>query len=66
MNLLAFIEIGSFRIRLLVTKASLAAGPSEGIGGTGRPAVPLTAVREFLLAGSRAGRWRRRRDRAEA
>jgi Ohr subfamily peroxiredoxin len=45
---------------------SVVAAPREGIGGTGRRAVPLTAVLEFLLAGSRAGRWPRRRDRAGA
>jgi osmotically inducible protein OsmC len=49
----------------LVTESSVAAMSPEGIGGTGRRAVPLTAVLEFLLAGSGAGRWPRSPDGAE-
>jgi Ohr subfamily peroxiredoxin len=50
----------------LVTRTSVVVAPPEGIGVSGRRAVPLTAVLECLLAGSRAWRWRRRPDRAEA
>src|SRR4029079_16995156 len=39
--------------------------PREGIGGTGRRAVPLTAVLESLLAGSGGWRWPRRRGRTQ-
>jgi len=38
----------------LVARTSVVAAPREGIGVTGRHAVPLTAVLESLLAGSRS------------
>jgi osmotically inducible protein OsmC len=66
MNRLALIEIRLLSNPFVAVEISVVAAPREGIGGTGRRAVPLTAVLEFLLAGSRAGRWPRRRDRAEA
>jgi hypothetical protein len=43
-----------------MTENSVVAEPRPDIGGTGRRALPLTAVLEFLLAGSGVERWPRR------
>jgi len=40
----------------VIDGVSVVAEPARGIAGTGRRALPLTAVLEFLLAGSRVGR----------
>jgi hypothetical protein len=50
----------------VIDGVSVVAEPARGIAGTGRRALPLTAVLEFLLAGSRVGRWPRRPERAQA
>src|SRR4051812_21590019 len=65
MNLLCFMDM-----RLLSSPSvdgnSVAAEAPEGIAGTGRRALPLPAVLEFLLAGTGVGRWPRRPERSRA
>src|SRR6266550_722635 len=66
LSLLAFIVLRLLSSPFAGDRNSLVPSRPRGIGGTGCPVLPLTAVLEFLLAGSDAGRWRRRPERAQA